>query len=957
MSAHWAELDRIFAEAREMPLAEQAAYVARACGSDAALRSEAESLLSVSNLTGEFMARPAIDRLAQSLAGDGLDLKPGRRIGAYALVRQLGSGGAGEVWRAKDERLGRDVAIKFLLPHLSGDAEKLRRFAEEARAASTLNHPNILIVHDIGEQEGMPYLVAECLEGRSLRERMKSGPMAVSEAVSVAQGVAQGLAAAHERGIVHRDLKPENTFLKSDGSIKLLDFGLAKLKLPTASPTATADDAALSLIAGTAAYMAPEQARGEAPDPRSDLFALGVMMYEMLAGQHPFRGASVLDTLNAILTRDPAELQDLNQRVSPALGRIVMRLLQKSPDARFQSARDFAWSLAQATDRSGAQPVTESRKSGWLRLALLAVIMAVAVAAGWWLTERNSQPMPTGPLTRFAWTLPAGSGLDSAPVVAPDGRRVAYTAEDPSGVRLYVRALDSVEPQRIVGSEDAMQPFWSPDARALGFFRNGKLMKVTLPGGAPTELAAAPHGRGGAWLKSGTIVFAPDLVRAGLSRVSAASGDAVPATLLDRSRGETGHLWPVALPDGVHFLYFVKSIRDDRRGIYLGRADQPAARAGERLFYADSGVAILPHPGSRAADLVYLAHGRVEARRFDNAGLTSAADARTIEFLPSEYALRTAIMVSASEDVMAFAGSTLPSGNRLASVALDGTGARVWDLADAHGWPRVSPDGKRIARGHMDETRSQPDIWIEDLERGTVYPVLKNLDPDMGPVWSPDGRQLAFVTGHLPQRDGELALNIVAADGTGVVRSLTCPGAYCEPTDWSRDGSTLLLNVMERGNTSVWTISTQGDGDPRPLLAAEYAQKDARYSPDGRWVAYVSYEAGHPEVLVHSASGPARRLVVSGEGGAQPVWRRDGKALYFADLTGQLQSVAVHWSANGEPVLGLPSKADLPQVGFGHWGTQFDVSPDGGQIYFMQPTDKTPPHEIQVAINWRSLLD
>jgi Tol biopolymer transport system component len=963
VSAHWAELDRIFAAAREMPLDEQAAYITHACGSDAALRAEAESLLSASNMTGEFMSRPAIDRLAQSLAGDGLDLKPGRRIGAYALVRQLGSGGAGEVWRAKDERLGRDVAIKFLLPHLSGDVEKLRRFAEEARAASTLNHPNILIVHDVGEQEGMPYLVAECLEGRSLRERLKAGPMAVSEAVSVAQGIAQGLAAAHERGIVHRDLKPENTFLKSDGGIKLLDFGLAKLKLPTASPAAAADEAALSLVAGTAAYMAPEQARGESPDPRSDLFALGVMMYEMLSGQHPFRGASVFDTLNAILTRDPAELRELNERVTPALGRVVMRLLQKSPDARFQSARDLAWSLAQATDpaarpapdRAVAQRAPRMLGSSWLRFALPAAIVAT-VAVGWWLTERKPQGTPTGPLTRFTWALPTGMGLDSAPVVAPDGRRVAYTAEDPSGVRLYVRALDAIEPQQIVGSEDAMQPFWSPDGKSLGFFQNGKLMKVALPGGAPTELAEAMHGRGGAWTSSGTIVFAPDLVRAGLTRVPAEGGETRPATLLDRSRGETGHLWPAALPDGVHFLYFVKSIRDDRRGIYLGRIDQPATQAGERQFYADSGVAVVPR-ADNASDLVYLANGRVEARRFDHTRLDAAAEARTVSFLPTEYALKTAIMMTASDDVMAFADSTLPSGNRLASVAKDGTGLRVWDWADAHNWPRLSPDGKLIARGHMDGTRSQPDIWIEDLERGTVYPVLKNIDPDMMPVWSPDGRQLAFSTGHLPQRKGELALNIVAADGTGVVRSLRCPGDYCEPTDWSQDGSTLLLNVVAGGITNVWTISTKADGAARLLLASGYPQKDARYSPDGRWIAYVSYESGKPEVLVHSAGGPARRLVVSGDGGAQPVWRRDGRVLYFVDLSGQLRSVAVDWSATGEPAFGLPSKGGLPQVGFGHWGTQYDVSPDGSRIYFMQPTEKEPPREVHVAINWRALFD
>ncbi len=964
MSTHWEELERIFVEARRVPAGEQAAFIARACGANAALRSEAESLLSASNESWDFLERSAIDRLAQVFAADGLDLQPGRRIGAYTIVRQLGFGGAGEVWRAKDERLGRDVAIKVLLPHLSTDAEKLRRFTEEARAAGTLNHPNILTVHDIGEHEGMPYLVSECLEGRNLRERLKAGPMPVRETMAVALGVAQGLAAAHERGIVHRDLKPENTFLKSDGGIKLLDFGLAKLKLPSGVSPAGADDTALSMVAGTAAYMAPEQARGESPDPRTDLFALGVMMYEMLAGQHPFRGASVFETLHAILTREPLDLLAVNERVPPALARIVMRLLQKAPEARFQSARDLAWSLAQATDttprpaidRTRPQQPEGSRKSRWL---LFGVPMAIAAAAaiGWWLADQFPPASPMGALTRFTWKLPAGTSLDSAPVVAPDGRRIAFTATNPDGVRLFVRALESLDAQAIAGTDGATLPFWSPDGKSLAYFSSRKLMKVSLPNGAPAAVADAPSGRGGAWTSSGIIVYASDLILSGLSRVPAEGGKAEPATLLDASRGETSHWWPVALPDGIHFLYFVRSIHAEHRGIYVGRIDRPAAPAGKRLFFSDSGAAYVPLAGSDEAELIYIANGRVESRRFNNASLRVGAHARTLDFLPAERTMMNPLLLSASNDVMAFADSIVPSGNRLASVTVDGKGLRLWENAEAHNWPRVSPNGRLIARAHIDETRSQPDIWVEDLERGTVYPVLKTLEPDMSPVWSPDGRQLAFVTGHLPRRQGKMTLNVVAADGTGIVRSLQCPGDYCEPTDWSADGSSLLLTVLETGNQNVWTISTEPHGGAKPLLTAEYDEKEARYSPDGRWIAYASEEAGRPEVLVHTVAGPARRLVVSGEGGTQPVWRRDGKTLYFVDLQGQLRSVAVRWAENGEPVFGLPTRPNLPRVGFGHWGTQYDVSPDGNRIYFMQPTQEPSPQEIQVAINWRALLD
>ena len=964
MSTQWEELDRIFSEARQVPIGEQAAFISRACGTNSALRADAESLLSASNETGDFLARSAIDRLARTFAADGPNLQPGQRIGVYTIVRQLGIGGAGEVWRAKDERLGRDVAIKVLLPHLSADGEKLRRFAEEARAAGTLNHPNILTVHDIGEYDGMPYLVSECLEGQNLRERLKAGPMPVAEAVAVALGVAQGLAAAHERGIVHRDLKPENTFLKSDGGIKLLDFGLAKLKMPDGKPSAGADDTALSLVAGTAAYMAPEQARGEMPDPRADLFALGVMMYEMLTGQHPFRGASVFETLHAILTREPADLLAVNERVPPALARIVMRLLQKSPDARFQSARDLAWSLAQATE-STAKPAVDKtdtkhlearRKGRWLRLAVPAAI-AIAVATGWWLAGQYPRTVPAGALTRFTWTLPAGTSLDSAPAVAPDGRHIAFTAANASGVRLFVRDLESLDAKAIAGTEGATQPFWSPDGQSLAYFGNGKLMKVALPNGAPTAVAEAPAGRGGAWTSSGSIVFSPDLILSGLSRVPAEGGTAEPITLLDASRGETSHWWPVALPDGIHFLYFVRSVNDDHRGIHIGRLDQPAARPGERLFFSDSGAAYVPIAGSDEVDLIYVANGRVESRRFNNVSRTVDAHARTLDFLPAKVTVANPLLVSASNDVMAFAETMIPAAMQLVSVNLDGKDLRLWEGAPAHNWPRISPDGQLLARQHMDATLSQPDVWVEDLERGTVYPVLKTLEPDMSPIWSPDGRQLAFVTGHLPGRQGKLTLNIVAADGTGIVRSLQCPGDYCEPTDWSKDGSSLLVTARESNNQDVWIVPTDSEGTAKPLLSAEFDEKDARYSPDGRWVAYVSTEAGQPEVLVHTVSGPPRRMVVSGEGGTQPVWQRDGKMLYFVDLAGRLRSVAVRWAEDGDPTFGLPGTPDLPEFGFGHWGTQYDVSPDGSRIYFMQPVQDPPPKEIQVAINWRALLN
>ncbi len=325
--------------------------------------------------------------------------------------------------------------------------------------------------------------------------------------------------------------------------------------------------------------------------------------------------------------------------------------------------------------------------------------------------------------------------------------------------------------------------------------------------------------------------------------------------------------------------------------------------------------------------------------------------------MPGASTLVNPMMLSASPHVLAFVESIVPGDNRRASYAMNGELLRIQEEAESQDWPRLSPDGRLLARTRLDETRRKQDIWVEDLERGTQHPVTRAVEPDMFPVWSPDGRQLAFVTGHLPGRRGERKLNIAAADGTGIVRSWPCPAEYCEPTDWSSDGSSLLVTVLETGNRNVWIVSTEPGGGVEPLLTAEFDERDARFSPDGRWIAYPSVDAGRPDVSVRTVSGPPRRMVISGEGGTQPVWRRDGSALYFVDPQGQLRSVSVHWAEDVTSEFGLPDRPDVPRSGFGHWGTQYDISPDGSRIYFLRRNEDPPPREIQVVVGWRALLD
>jgi eukaryotic-like serine/threonine-protein kinase len=958
----WEQLYQIFDAARELPAGAAAEFIARSCGTDEALRAQAQSLLEAEAASGEFMVKPAFDRLAAAMASDRWSLGAGELIGPYTIVQLLGSGGAGEVWRARDERLGRDVAIKVLLPHFATDADRIRRFAEEARTAGALNHSNILTVYDVGEHHGIPYLVSECLEGQSLRQRLDAGPMSAREALAIARDIARGLAAAHARSIIHRDLKPENTFLRLDGAVKILDFGLAKLQSSLEGVQTGPHRTITGVILGTAGYMAPEQVKGETVDARADLFALGVMLYEMLAGHQPFRRASTFETLHAVLTLAPPALSSVNAQIPASLGRLVMRLLEKSPQPRFQSALDVLWALEQVDAGSGAltrRPVPSSAPtfSSRSRLAIwvsAAIVSALAVFAAWPFLPLAPREAARTELTRFTWPLPSGMTLGSAPMVSPDGRQIAFVGRSGTASQLYVHDRGSVEAVAIPGTEGAAHPFWSPDTTSLGFFAKEQLMEVAWRGGAPAPLAQALFPFGGTSSASGTIVFAPDVILTGLFRVGRPGGGVEPATLLDPSLGDTSHCWPAFLPDGVHFLYFVRSAQDDRRGLYLGRIDRPAEHAGPLLLRSDSNAVYVPLPGTPQGVLLYVVSGRIEARHFDTKSLSFVGDARAIGLAAAGTTLTQPAMLSASADVLVFAASTVPYGNRLEAVDRSGRRLRLWNEPEAQNWPRISPDGRFLARQRVDDLRNTPDIWVEDLERRTNVRVTTAIESDIRPVWSADGRYLAYVSGKLPRRPGTRILSIAAADGTGVVRKLPCPGEYCEPTDWAPRG--LLVNVIVGQNRDVWIVPTEHGTAAQPLLANAFAERDARVSPNGRWVAYVSEESGRPEVSVRTVSGSPRRIAISSNGGDHPVWRRGGTELFFVDPQGQLLSVAVQWSRDGSPTFGLAGKLNVPPIGSGHWGTPYDVSPDGGRIYFLRRNDDPPPREIHVVIGWRELL-
>lgn len=961
----WARLEKIFDEARALPAEAKSGFISQACGSDPLLGAQARSLLDADAASGDFMAEPALQRLARTMASDGWGLRSGESIGPYRVLKPLGAGGAGEVWQARDDRLGRDVAIKVLLPHVAVDAERLRRFADEARTAGALNHPNVLTVHDVGEHRGIPYLVSESLEGQNLRQRMEAGPFAIDEAISIALDVARGLTAAHSRSIVHRDLKPENTFLTSEGGVKILDFGLAKLQQSLEGSGISSRQTMTGVIVGTAGYMAPEQITGENVDARTDLFALGVMLYEMLAGRHPFRAGSTFETLHAVLTTSAPDLSSLSPRVPLPLSRVVMRLMAKAPGARFQSALDAIWALEQAATSStstatAASPAeTTPRPSRRMVMIAAGVLTAIGLTAVWVLSSDTvSRPSET-PLTQFTWSLPDDTSLASVPAVSPDSKYVAFAAGNASGWRLYVRERGAAAAVPLAATEGAVYPFWSPDGGWLGYFaltRNGsRLMKIPSGGGPAVSLANVLYPFGAAWSRTGTIAFAPEVILNGIHRINADGNAAAPLTAVETSRGDTSHVWPVFLPDGVHFLYFVRSARDERRGLYVGRVDQAPVRAESPLLRSDSNAVYVSLPGTPEGELLYVVDGRIEARRLDSRTMALVGEARHVKGVSAAgTSLAQPAMLAASAEMLVVATTSVPWGNRLEAVDRTGRRLRVWE-SEAQGWPRISPDkeGRYLARQRVDPLRNTPDIWNEDLQRGTSIQVTTALEPDIRPVWSPDGGRLAYVSGNVPGGRGTRVLAIAAADGTGVLRTMPCPGEYCEPTDWTPRG--LLVNVLDAGRRDVWVMPIEGGASAEPLLATPVGERDARMSPDGKWIAYVSDEGGRPEVSIRSLSAPVRRIPVSGRGGDHPVWRRDGSELFFVDPDGQLQTVAVVWSVAG-PVLGLATKVNIPPIGRGHWGTPYDVSPDGSRIYFLRRNDDPGAREIRVILGWRALL-
>jgi Tol biopolymer transport system component len=815
----------------------------------------------------------------------------------------------GEVWRARDARLARDVAIKVLPDAVARDPERLARFEREAQLLASLNHPNIAAIHGVELSGDVRALVLELVEGPTLAERLSHGPLPLDEALPLAIEIAQALEYAHERGVIHRDLKPANVKLSSEGRPKLLDFGLAKALEagpadrqvnPTLSPTITSVGTAAGLILGTAAYMSPEQAKGRPADRRADVWAFGGLLYEMLAGAPAFHGETVSETLAEVLKSEP-ELDRLPASTPGTVRTLVRRCLVKDPVRRVQSigdARVILQEVLESKEPLSSAPAASTGRLPWVLVALLGAI-AIALAS----VHLFERPAPV-PVIRATVNLPRNVSLEptgsfAGPVaLSPDGTRLVFGGRTGEGrTMLWVRALADAEPRVLPGTEGANRPFWSPDSRQVGFFTRTALKKVAADGGPVLTLAPVTDARGGTWNAAGTIVFSPGF-ESSLSRVSDAGGAVEPVTRLDAKRDENTHRYPSFLPDGRHFLYLARSSgagagRDP--AIVVGSLDGGPPRAlletASNAIYA-------------AGNLLYVKERTLMARPFDLSRLELTGEERpVISNLLVDERFSLGVFSASSDGELAYQTGLV---NDLSQwVWLDRAGHRlgVLDEAGQHygaGGVDLSPDERRCAVTRNDPATGKGVVWIVDLAHGTRQRFTRATGGDSGsPVWTPDGTALAWST----DIDEGQAILIQAASGAGPERTLftSSTAAILSPMSFSRDGAHLLVEGGPAGSFDVWDIDV-ASGAPRDLLTSRAFEGFAQVSPDGRWIAYASDESGRFEVYVATYAGAGGTWQISRDGGTEPRWRGDGNELFYFDVDNTLIAARLVVAGNGVTV-------------------------------------------------------
>jgi WD40 repeat protein len=877
-------------------------------------------------------------------------LEAGTRLGPYEIISPIGAGGMGEVYRARDTRLERTVAIKVLPALLSSDQGLKQRFEQEARAISSLNHPHICTLHDVGTQDGVGFLVMEYLDGETLSHRLRKGSLPLEQALKIGTEIGMALEIAHSNGIIHRDLKPSNIMLTKTG-VKLMDFGLAKpaqvegassATMPTVSKALTAEGA----IVGTLQYMSPEQLEGKEADARSDVFALGAVLYEMFTGRQAFTGKSRASVIAAILTSEPSPISQLQPLSSPMLDHVINRALAKDPNERWQTARDFTselrWVAAGGFAAGVAAPVTARRKLrerlGWSLVLLFALTAALV---SWRLVrERRSPPLPLRLSILLPPTEPLGFSRDRAAIaMSPDGMQLAYTARLGDTSQLYLRALDRLEPMLVPGSENAYIPFFSPDSHWVGFFARGKLKTAAVAGGVPQDICSAGDAIGASWGSDDMIYFTP-LWTKGIWRVPARGGREELVIAPEPGKSERAYLWPEVLPGGKALLFTA----------WTGGSFDGAHIVALRLDTHEQRTVIAGGTYARYVPTGHLVYARGTEL------LAVPFDLTRLEVHGTAVPVLEGLMTGASSGDADFAFSRdgtllyVPGGLRLLEYAL------VWVDQKAavrpmsgrersFEVPRLSPDGRRVA---VVIAGSTYDVWLYDVARDTLTRLTFGGD-DNYPVWSPDGKRIAFNS----TRAGAANLYLTAADGSGTVERLTTSDYSQYPGSWSPDGKFLAFTEEAHPDTGddIWLLPLHGDRRPQPLLQTPFDEWQPRFSPDGRWLAYTSNESGNPEVYVQPFPSLGAKWKISTDGGSEPMWSPTGREIFYRNGD---KMMAV--SLETRPIFAIAKSRLVSQTPYAHISSDipnYDVAPDGQRLLMVKENQqKGTVTQLNVVLNW-----
>jgi len=853
----------------------------------------------------------------------------------------------GEVYRARDTRLERDVAIKVLPAHLSSSEEMRQRFEREAKAISQLSHAHICALYDVGSQDGVEYLVMELLDGETLATRILKGALPLDQTLSYGIQIADALDKAHRQGIVHRDLKPGNIMLTKSG-VKLLDFGLAKAMAPatqtsglTSLPTiATPQNLTQTgTILGTFQYMAPEQLEGAEADARSDIFALGAVLYEMATSQKAFHGKSQAALIGSILKEEPPPVSTVAPMTPPALDRVIKTCLAKDPENRFQTAHDVKLQLqwiAEGGSQAGLPAPVVARRKNREKLAWGVAAAAALAAAVLGVGFARRAPSPRR-MVRFEIATAEGLTNVDTPRVSPDGRYIAFNATDSTGKsRVYVRSLSSVEARPLEGTEGTTRPFWSPDSRFLGFFAEGKLKKIEVTGGPAQKICDAPTGADGSWSPEGVILF-DGRPNDPIYRVPSAGGTPVVAVRAEPSRKEVTSAWPEFLPDGRHFLYMATGQKPEdnmyRVGLLGSAESKPVAPAQTLVTYAPPGY------------LLFVRDKTLVVQPFDAKALKTTGEPMPLAEHIGTDSVGLARFSVSREGTLAY--RTGETGDRL--VWVDRTGREVEAVGDPGEFhnPALSPSGDRLAFDLNDPRTGKADIWVRDLKRGVSSRLTFGKGDAFAPVWSPDGRTLVFTEVH--------DLFEKSADGLGEEKLLVKSDDLKIANDWSRDGRTLVFSdrAKETG-FDIWTLAMSGEPTPVPFLKTPFAELQAAFSPDGRFLAYQSNESGRAEVYIQSFPGPGGKWQISTAGGVEPHWGADGKQLYYRAPDQKVMAVEIQTS--GSFSAGVPQVLFLGRFDTTAARTRYIPAADGKRFLTVAPLGREAMTPTTVVLNWSADL-